>query len=252
MQRNQRRHAVIESVTGRVDLAAALAALAKRSVNYDESDGPTTHHPGNWHVDYVRALVAHERPGVPVPDGAWEVACALVRDYEFSDPRIVRAVFDPGDELLGRNMLLEGRFWGPRFYMGVRVTEVIDTSHRQQRVWGWGYQTLQGHLEQGRLIYEVVKDMCTGDVALVLRAYSRRAPVANPMVRLGFDVFGRGAQLRFYTRVGRRLRDGVQAILHGAPAPIPSHTREGLVVAPSGIGTQPLERLSLNAHHPGA
>ncbi len=62
----------------------------------------------------------------------------------------------------------------------------------------------------------------------------------------------RSVQLRFYARVGRRLRDGVQAILHGAPAPVPSHTREGLVVAPSGIGTQPLETLSLNAPHPGA
>lgn len=45
-------------------------------------------------------------------------------------------------------MLLEGRFWILRFYLGVRVIGVIDetreTAHGPERVWGWCYQTLQG------------------------------------------------------------------------------------------------------------
>jgi hypothetical protein len=52
-------------------------------------------------------------------------------------------------------MLLEARFFGLRFYVGVRVTGVIDeeraTGDGPAQVWGWCYQTLEGHLEQGRL-----------------------------------------------------------------------------------------------------
>lgn len=58
-------------------------------------------------------------------------------------------------------MLLEGRFFGLRFYLGVRITGVIDEERDAGdgpvRVWGWWYQTLQGHLEQGRLSYEVCR-----------------------------------------------------------------------------------------------
>jgi hypothetical protein len=36
--------------------------------------------------------------------------CLLVRRYEFSEPRILRAVYRSDDELLGRDTLLEGRF----------------------------------------------------------------------------------------------------------------------------------------------
>jgi len=49
-----------------------------------------------------------------------------LRDYEFADPRIVRAVYHAGDPLEGRDMLLEVRFWGLRFRFGVRVSGIID------------------------------------------------------------------------------------------------------------------------------
>ena len=71
------------------------------------------------------------------------------------------------DELAGRYMLLEGRFFGLRFYLGVRITRVTDETrdgYSGERVWGWSYQTLQGHLEQGRLSYEVIKNLASGQV----------------------------------------------------------------------------------------
>ena len=58
--------------------------------------------------------------------GLWANACRLVSQYEFADARILRGVYRPDSALLGRNMLLEGRFFGLRFYLGVRVTGVID------------------------------------------------------------------------------------------------------------------------------
>jgi uncharacterized protein (UPF0548 family) len=234
-----------------VDVAAALDRLRGLDVNYDEADAPILEQPGNWHVDHPRALIGQEPAGPPVPGGAWEIACGLVRAYEFSDPDIVRAVYRPNEELLGRDMLLEGRFLMLRFYLGRRVTEVVDETRDGQQVWGWGYQTLEGHLEQGKLVYEVVKDLRTGEVEFRIRAYSRRAPIPNPIVRLGFAAFGRRTQLRFYAAVGRRLRDTVQAILSGAQPPRPALTGDGLVVAPSGVQRHPLERLTLHSHHPG-
>ena len=61
-----------------------------------------------------------------MPGAAWEIACALVRRYEFTDPRLVRAVYSSAAGLLGRDMLLEGRFLWLRFYLGVRITGVAD------------------------------------------------------------------------------------------------------------------------------
>ena len=86
-------------------------------------------------------------------------------------------------------MLLEGRFCGLRFYLGVRVTGVIDETRDgdggPERVWGWCYQTLQGHLEQGRLSYEVIKNQGTGQVTFHIAGYSRPASIPNPLVRWG-------------------------------------------------------------------
>jgi uncharacterized protein (UPF0548 family) len=242
--------AVLGSVTGQVYLGAMLATLAERRVNYDEAQAPTPEHPGNWHIDNSQTVLGQEPPGPPMPGGAWEVSCTLVREYEFGDPRIIRAVYRDDGELLGRDMLLEGRFLGLRFYMGVRVTEVVDTERDGERLYGWAYQTLDGHLEQGKLLYEVAKDAATGTVELRLRAYSRQAPISNPVVRLGFRLFGRRTQLRFYQKVGRRLRDSVRAIQEGGTPPTPAKLGDGLVMAPSGVRVRP-ERLSLNAHHPG-
>lgn len=62
-------------------------------------------------------------------------------------------MYRAGDDLPCRDMLLEGRFFGLRFYLGVRFTGVIDQTRDgddgSDQVWGWSSQTLQGHLEQG-------------------------------------------------------------------------------------------------------
>ncbi|WP_255951640.1 DUF1990 family protein [Streptomyces odontomachi] len=223
----------------RPEAAAALRALANRDVNYRPVAEPVPSWTARWSLDALRCTVGREPPGEPVAGGAWEIACRLVREYQFADPRIVRTLYRPGDRLLGRDMLLEGRFLGLRFDLGVRVTSVIDETRRRgaaaERVWGWGYQTLDGHLEEGELRYEVIKQLETGTVEFVIQGYSRRAPIADPIVRFGFHAFGRPTQHRFYRLGGRRLYRMVQAELRGVPAPPPETVPggEGLVVAPS-------------------
>jgi uncharacterized protein (UPF0548 family) len=245
-----------QQLLGSTDVAAALAGLRSRLVNYDPAAAPLDGRAdGHWHVDSGSTVLGHEPPGPPVTGGAWQCACTLVRRYEFTDPRVVRAVYRQDAGLLGRDMLLEGRFFGLRFYLGVRVTAVLDDTdgdgEQAERRWGWSYQTLQGHLEQGRLSYEVIKNLASGEVRFRVSGYSRRAPIPNPVIRWGFRLFGRPTQLRFYRSVQRRLRQLVLAAQRGEPLPEPAVRTDGLAIAPSGATPHPLERFSRTSHHPG-
>lgn len=241
---------------GSIDAAAALDDLRRRQINYDPQRAPLDGRPdGHWHVDSSDIVVGHEPSGPPTPGGAWEAACQLVRLYEFTDPRVLRAAYRRDDDLLGRDMLLEGRFFGLRFYFGVRVTAVIDETREasagEERVWGWSYQTLDGHLEQGRLSYEVIKEMTTGDVVFRVSGYSRRAPIADPVVRWGFRIFGRWTQARFYRSIQQRLHALVQSTQRGQSSPTPPVSRDGLVIAPSQVRRQPPRKFTHGWHHPG-
>ena len=244
------------SLLARVDEASALDDLANRPVNYDPARAPEDGRPeGHWHVDSGATLIGHEPPGEPVPGGPWELACLLVSEYEFADDRILRAVYRAGQDLLGRDMLLEGRFYGLRFYFGVRVAgvydETRDTGIGPERVWGWCYQTLRGHLEQGRINFEVIKNLATGQIAFRVAGYSRPARIADPLVRLGFRLFGRWTQQRYYAAVQRRMYHLIQAAQRGDPLPEPTVQADGLVLAPTAARPHPLDRLALSWLHPG-
>ncbi|HEY4420174.1 MAG TPA: DUF1990 family protein, partial [Pseudonocardia sp.] len=196
------------------DLAAAVAELRGRPVNYDEKHAPPFVVDG-WHQDRRVVVLGREAPGEPEPGGVVETAGAIVDGYEFSDPDILRAAFRWSGDLVGRDMLLEGRFLLLRFVIGVRITAAHDEMREgldgPERVIGWSYQTLRGHLEQGRLTYEVAKNLATGTVEFRIIAYSRRAPIPNPVLRTGFRLFGRRTQLRFYRHALARLHRLMQA-----------------------------------------
>jgi uncharacterized protein (UPF0548 family) len=246
---------VREQLFRSVDETTALDGLRHRGINYDPARAPQDGRAdGHWHVDSGDIVLGREAAGEPVPGGIWEVGCVLVRQYEFADPRILRAAYRDG-ELEGRDMLLEGRFYGLRFYLGVRVTRVIDetrdTGGGPQRVWGWSYQTLDGHLEQGRLNYEVIKNMVTGRVIFRVSGYSRMAPIPNLFIHLGFLLFGRWTQRRFYLAIQRRVRNLVQAAQRGEPLPEPAVRADGIVLAPSDASAHPLERAARGWLHPG-
>lgn len=230
----------------RIDPAPVLAEQRERRVNFDPAEVDAS-----WHHDRSRAHLGVEAPGPPEPNGVWETACRLVAAYEMADPSLIRAVYDPSAPLHGRDMVLEGRFLVLRFYMGVRVIDVIDERRGDSIVWGWAYETLEGHLERGRMSYEVVKDAASGDVDLVIRAYSEGAPTLGPVTGLGWKLFGRRTQLRFYRECGRRLARLVSERL-GQDDPVPQRrTVHGLVLAPADAAPQPHHRLSVRRHQPG-
>lgn len=239
-----------DQLLGNIDYVTALAELRDREINYD----PSEVRPPDWHFDVHRSVVGRERPGPPEPGGVWETACRVVRDYEFTPPELIRAVYHRRDPLLGRNLLLEGRFCVLRFYMGVRITVVIDeTRQGREKVWGWAYDTLEHHLERGKVTYEVVKHLTSGQVEFVASCQSQRSAAVGPVLRPGSLLFGRRTQLRFYRRCGQRLHQLVRASLTGAPAQAPARSPlriDDVVLVPSGVGPHLLDRLTIRQHNP--
>jgi uncharacterized protein (UPF0548 family) len=198
-----------DGAPGQAASRGALDELHDAALNFDLSRRAEFTPAHGWHVDDCCWPLPGEPPGPPVPGGSWEVAQGLMRNYEFADRSIIRAVFRPDDPLDQRDMLLEARFYGLRFHLGVRVGGVYDETRevdaRAVRVWGWNYRTLQGHLEKGQMDYEVWKWLDTGEVEFRIHAFSRAAEIRNPIVRLGWRLFGRRHQLRFYRRCGERM-----------------------------------------------
>jgi len=201
----------------------ALAALRDKAYNFDPDKAERFTTQNGWHLDDYAQPLPPEPPGPPVPGGSFEVAQRLMRDYEFADPAIVRAVYAEDSPFESRDMLLEGRFYGLRFRFGVRVGGLVDAElavdGRPVRRWGWNYRTLQGHLEMGQMDYEVRKWLDSGEVDFRIHAVSRPAHIANPVIRLGFRVFGRRVQRRFARHACLRMAR-LTAARTGRPGPV--------------------------------
>src|SRR5918997_448751 len=187
----------------------ALDELHDRPLNFDRAARAERTTAAGWRVDDYCQPLPTEAPGPPEEGGTWERARQLMRDYEFADPAIVRAVYRRESPLAGRDMLLVVRFWGLRFPVGVRVGGVIDETRmvhgREVRIWGWNYATLKGHLEMGEMDFEVWKWLDSGAVEFRIHVVSRPSRLGNPILRLGFRVFGRREQVRFARRAGERM-----------------------------------------------
>jgi uncharacterized protein (UPF0548 family) len=217
----------------------ALAALEGRDVNFDPAALSELARGDPWHVDDYRLELPREAPGPPVAGGSFEVARRLLRDYEFADPGVVRAFYDRDAPLEGRDMLLEIRFARLRFPVGLRVAEIYDETREVDghpvKVWGWAYRTLEGHLERGQMDYQVWKWLDRGRVEFRIHAVSEVAEIANPLVRLGFRIFGRREQVRFARRSAERMLRLTEAALgRDASSIVEPTTIDGVTVSPTG------------------
>ncbi|MGH3533402.1 MAG: hypothetical protein ACRDQG_01630, partial [Pseudonocardiaceae bacterium] len=95
----------------------------------------------------------------------------------------------------------------------------------------------------------VVKHLDSGRVEFVASCHSQRSPTVGPILRLGWLLFGRRAQRRFYHRCGQRLGELVRASLTDAPVPAAKRSPlqiDDLVLVPSGAEPHPTRPL----HHP--
>jgi len=189
-----------------------LAALSARPLNYDPAALDLVHPPPGWEVDDRHQPLTPEPPGEPVRDGSFEVAARLIRGYEFADPSMVRAFYEPRTPRPGHEMLLELRALGlVRVYVGVRVNAVYDELRerhgRPVRVSGWSYRTLEGHVEMGQMDWEVWKWLDSGEVEFHVHAVFRPAPIPNPLIRVGFWLLRSHERALFLGSTDRRMKE---------------------------------------------
>jgi uncharacterized protein (UPF0548 family) len=184
-------------------VARRLAALADEPLNFDLAALRNACSADGWEVTDVCQRLPDEPRGPPADCGSWEIARRLMRGYEFADPSIVRAYYDPDLPLERRDMLLKLQALGGRVHLfaGVRVGDVYRDKRaldgQSVDVWGWNYRTLAGHLEMGQMDWEVWKWLGSGRVEFRVHAISRPAPISNPIVRIGFRLL-RGRERRAF------------------------------------------------------
>lgn len=188
-----------------------LAELERKPLNFDPAALSDASSQSGWTITDLCQPLRAEPPGMPLDDGSWQIARRLMSGYEFADPSIVRAYYDPAVPLERRNMLLKLQAVGiAHLFVGVRVGEVYEETRevggRRAQVWGWNYRTLEGHVEMGQMDWEVWKWLDDGCVEFRVHAVSRAARIPNPIVRLGFHLL-RGRERRaFLESTKRRMR----------------------------------------------
>jgi len=191
------------------DPRRTLAELRARKINFDLSRRAEYTPENGWYADDVRHALPSEPPGDPVRAGSWDTARRIARNYDFAEPSIVQGVFDLDEPLEDRTMLLVLHFHALRLHVGVRVGDVYDDEReldgRPGRLFGWNYRTLEGHVEQGQMDWQVWKFPDSGDVLFRIHSLSRPARGRNPLVRIGFRLFGRKEQLRFLKLTAERM-----------------------------------------------
>jgi hypothetical protein len=226
------------------DVERELVRLRELDLNFDPIDLSRLRRDPSWHVDHYRKELPSEPVGAPVDGGSWSVARHLSTEYEFVDPRIVHAYFDPREAFEDRTVLLDIRFWGLRIYSGVRIGGVDEGTRtedaRSARVSAWNYRTLAGHFERGQIDYEVWKWLDTGEVEFRIDAVSQAARGSHPLVDVGFRIFGRGRQRKFARNACERMARLTREALDQAGGGVLA-ARASSVSPPSPIAIRPTQ-----------
>ena len=190
---------------------ARLASYDHAKVNYDFSRQSEYTAASGWRLDDYATDLPAEAPGPPTAHGAFEAAQDVLRRYAFPPPKLITGIFKPDEPLENRTMLLRAQFLGFSFWFGVKVSEVTDEAARPtpsgpERVWGYGYRTLEGHFERGQIDFTIHKNLATGAVDFRIHAVSQTGRIRNPFYWLGFRLFGRRLQRRFARESLARMR----------------------------------------------
>jgi uncharacterized protein (UPF0548 family) len=210
---------------GSARIQRRLAELARKPLNFDPASLADASPRTGWTITEVCQPLPGEPPGMPIDAGSWQIARRLMSGYEFADPSIVRAYYDPAIPLEHRDMLLKLQALGlAHLFVGVRVGEIYELTRelggRSARIWGWNYRTLEGHVEMGQMDWQVWKWLDDGRVEFRVHAVSRAARIPNPIVRLGFHLLRRHERRAFLDSTKQRMRTFTGlALAHGDADP---------------------------------
>lgn len=191
-------------------LQMRLEALSGAPFNLDLEQQATWHAKDGWNHDRYQTELVAEPPGPPLSNGSFQAACQVLREYRFPPPDLITGIFLPDQPLEQRVMLLRGQFVGMVFYFGVKVSGVVSelrqTPHGAEHVWGYRYATLEGHFERGQIEFLIAKHVQSGKVEFRISAVSRTGVIQNMFYRIGFQLFGRRLQRRFATESLKRMQ----------------------------------------------
>ena len=201
---------------------ARLDSYTNAKVNYDFSRQNEYTSATGWRLDDYATELPAEAPGPPVTVGSFAAAQDVLRRYAFPPPDLITGIFNPDGPLEDRIMVLRAHFLVFNFYFGVRVSEVTDEAARAtpggpERVWGYGYRTLEGHFERGQIDFTIHKNLTTGAVQFRIHAVSQPGRIRNPFYWVGFKLFGRALQRKFARESLRRMKELVAASVAKSP-----------------------------------
>lgn len=176
-------------------LKARMDELSARQPNFDADEARMTGEHG-WSHYHSEAVIAHEQDGTAM----FERARVALASYQFSDPTIVLAHFDPNSPLLMRRLLLEIKVLGLHYLCPAVVHKVRD----EASVYGFRYDTLEGHIEQGVEWFLITRD-AAGAIRFRIEARWREGDFPNWWSRAGFTLLSGPYQRRWHRRAHRRL-----------------------------------------------
>jgi uncharacterized protein (UPF0548 family) len=176
-------------------LKAHLERLASTPLNFAAAEEEMTGESG-WHHYHSEALIAREPDG----DACFARARTALANYQFSDSAIVVAHFEPMTPLLGRRLLLEIKVLGLRYLCPALVNKVRD----ERDVYGFRYDTLEGHIERGLEWFLLTKDE-RGDIRFRIEARWQRGRLPNWWSRVGFVLLAGYYQRRWHRQAHRRM-----------------------------------------------
>lgn len=183
------------------ELRQSLDGLTRCSVNFRTPFEEMTRKNG-WTVERCQSRLGNVARN---PAAFRRVKQALIA-YNFSDPRIAVAYFDPDAPLRGRQMLLEFRAFGFRFLNGVRIQEVWDEAGERQVSFGYRYDTLEGHVERGSQCFLLTQDLLTGEIRLHIEDRWQHGDFPNWWSKIGFTLVGGAFRRLWRSQIPKRLR----------------------------------------------
>jgi uncharacterized protein (UPF0548 family) len=177
------------------ELRERLDRLPTLAKNFEGVEEDMTGDRG-WRHYHSEAVVAIEPEG----DIMFGRARQAVATCQFSNPDIVVAHLDPNVPLLLRRLLLEIRLFGLHYLCPAVVSRVREES----RVYGFRYDTLDGHIEQGVEWFLLTKN-AQGEIRFRIEARWRRGDFPNWWSHLGFILLAERYQRRWHRDAHRRL-----------------------------------------------
>lgn len=186
------------------ELRVRLDRLASAKRNFPE-------HPDSLRADDVwryyrsQSQVGLEQPGPPAPAGPFRRMVPAIAAYRFSDPKIVKGHYDPNAPLLGRRMLLELKPLFLRYLCGAIVGAIREHADDERTIWGYRYETLEGHVETGAEWFLLEKSHRTGVITFGIEAHWKPGQFPNWWSYLGFKLLAPRYQRRWHRNAQRRL-----------------------------------------------